>query len=119
MQKEKVGWRKKNNGDLEQKENSWFEKVNSRPEDFVTKYKIGVIANQSLGTADRLEQKGILKYIELVIASAEEGVSKPDRRIFEIALYRAQCKPENEDERADQEVDSLSELLGLLMNEVK
>lgn len=59
------------------------------------KYKIGVIANQSLGTAERLEQKDILKYIDLVIASAEEGVSKPDRRIFDIALSRAHCKPEN------------------------
>ena len=59
------------------------------------KYKIGVIANQSLGTKDRLEAFGILKYIDLVIASAEEGVSKPDLRIFEIALERAGCRPEN------------------------
>ena len=36
-----------------------------------------------------------MKYIDLVIASAEEGVSKPDRRIFDIALSRAGCKPEN------------------------
>lgn len=59
-----------------------------------SKYKIGVIANQSLGTADRLEQFGILKYIELVVASAEEGVAKPNREIFEIALNRAGCRPE-------------------------
>ena len=58
------------------------------------KYKIGVIANQSLGTAERLDKFGILKYIDLVIASAEEGVAKPDKRIFEIALKRANCKPE-------------------------
>lgn len=58
------------------------------------RYQIGVIANQSLGTAERLEQKGILKYIDLVIASAEEGVAKPDRKIFEIALSRANCLPE-------------------------
>ena len=58
-------------------------------------YKIGVIANQSLGTSNRLENLGIRKYIDLVIASAEEGVSKPDRRIFEIALERSSCKPEN------------------------
>jgi haloacid dehalogenase superfamily, subfamily IA, variant 3 with third motif having DD or ED/haloacid dehalogenase superfamily, subfamily IA, variant 1 with third motif having Dx(3-4)D or Dx(3-4)E len=57
------------------------------------KYKIGVIANQSLGTADRLEAFGILRYIDLVVASAEEGVAKPDRRIFEIALERAGCEP--------------------------
>lgn len=31
----------------------------------------------------------------MIIASAEEGVSKPDRRIFEIALERSSCKPEN------------------------
>ena len=56
-------------------------------------YKIGVIANQSLGTKERLERHGILKYIDLVVASAEEGVVKPDRRIFEIALERSGCKP--------------------------
>ncbi len=55
------------------------------------KYNIGVIANQSLGTAERLEDFGILKYIDLVIASAEEGVAKPDKRIFEIALERSDC----------------------------
>lgn len=59
------------------------------------KYKIGVIANQSLGTEKRLENFGILKYIDLVIASAEEGVAKPDKRIFEIALERSNCEPAN------------------------
>lgn len=59
------------------------------------KYKIGIIANQSLGTSKRLEQHGILRYIDLVVASAEEGVSKPDRRIFEIALKRSNCKANN------------------------
>lgn len=56
------------------------------------KYKIGVIANQSFGTEQRLEEYGLLKYIDLVVASAEEGVSKPDKRIFEIALNRSGCK---------------------------
>ena len=55
------------------------------------KYRIGVIANQSLGTKSRLEKWGIMKYIDLVIASAEEGVSKPNPKIFEIALQRAKC----------------------------
>lgn len=57
------------------------------------KYKIGIIANQISGTEDRLKEFGIFQYIDLVIASAEEGVSKPDKRIFEIALYRAKCNP--------------------------
>lgn len=59
------------------------------------KYKIGIIANQSLGTEERLAHQGILKFINLIVASAEEGVAKPDRRIFEIALERSNCKPVN------------------------
>lgn len=59
------------------------------------KYKIGIIANQELGTKDRLQQHGILQYIDLVIASAEEGVAKPDEKIFKIALERAACKSSN------------------------
>lgn len=58
------------------------------------KYKIGIIANQAFGTADRLEAFGILKYIDLVIASAEEGVAKPDLKIFEIALEKAGVGPD-------------------------
>ena len=57
-------------------------------------YKIGIIANQNLGSEERLEKLGLLKHIDLVIASAEEGVAKPDLRIFQIALARADCKPE-------------------------
>lgn len=59
------------------------------------KYNIGVIANQELGTERRLKTFGILQYINLVIASAEEGIAKPDKRIFEIALNRAICKPQH------------------------
>lgn len=64
--------------------------------DFLSgKYKIGVIANQSLGTEQRLENYGLMKYIDLVVASAEEGVAKPDKRIFEIALNKSGCKANN------------------------
>lgn len=58
------------------------------------RYKIGIIANQNPGSKERLERIGLLKYIDLVIASAEEGVAKPDLRIFQIALERANCNPE-------------------------
>lgn len=57
-------------------------------------YKIGIIANQNFGSQERLDKLGLLKYIDLVIASAEEGVAKPDLRIFEIALSKADCKAE-------------------------
>jgi len=59
------------------------------------KYRIGIIANQALGTEERLKNHGILQYIDLVVASAEEGVAKPDPKIFELALERANCAAAN------------------------
>lgn len=58
-------------------------------------YKLGVIANQPLGTKGRLEKWGISGYFDVVIASAEEGMAKPDLRIFQKALSEAGCLPEN------------------------
>lgn len=58
-------------------------------------YKLGVIANQPLGTRERLEKWGISGYFHVVMASAEEGVAKPDLRIFQRALSEAGCLPEN------------------------
>ena len=36
-----------------------------------------------------------MQYFDLVIASAEEGCAKPDRKRFEIALERSKCIPGN------------------------
>lgn len=59
------------------------------------KYKLGIIANQNPGTAERMERYGLSRYLDLIVASAEEGLEKPDPRIFELALNRAGCRPEN------------------------
>jgi HAD superfamily hydrolase (TIGR01549 family) len=59
------------------------------------KYKLGIIANQSAGSEKRLVDWGIGKYFDLVIASAEEGVEKPNPEIFKIALDRAKCESHN------------------------
>lgn len=59
------------------------------------KYKLGIIANQSLGSQERLNAWGIGQYFDLVVASAEEGVSKPDLEIFYIALKKADCRAED------------------------
>jgi len=56
------------------------------------KYKIGIIANQPLGTKSRLKKWKIIQYIDLIIASAEKNVSKPNPKIFEIALQKSQCR---------------------------
>ena len=58
-------------------------------------YKLGVIANQSPGTEERLHSWGLLKYFSTVAASAELGISKPDKKIFLKALEISHCSPEN------------------------
>lgn len=55
-------------------------------------YHIGIIGNQSRGTMDRLNKYGLLKYVEICISSAEEGVAKPDPAIYKLALTRAGCE---------------------------
>ena len=56
-------------------------------------YRLGIIANQAMGTAQRLDTWGLLKYFDVVAASAELGVAKPDRLIFEKAFEMAGCQP--------------------------
>ncbi len=56
------------------------------------RYKLGIIANQSLGLQSRLEQFGILQYFTVIVSSADVGVAKPDKAIFEIALKKCGCK---------------------------
>jgi len=56
-------------------------------------YRIGGIANQPLGTVERLTRWGLIPFISLCLSSAEEGLEKPDRAIFELALSRAGCTP--------------------------
>ena len=56
-------------------------------------YSIGIIANQCAGTEARLERWGLLRFISLVIASAEVGLTKPDLAIFKLAMTRTACRP--------------------------
>lgn len=56
-------------------------------------YHIGIIANQVAGSADRLAAWGLLEYIDIIATSAELGISKPDKAIFERALEMANCAP--------------------------
>ena len=58
-------------------------------------YKLGIIANQEPGAEDRLHTWGLRPYFSVIAASAEMGVSKPDKEIFLRALSMAGCRPEN------------------------
>ena len=50
------------------------------------KYKLGIIANQSLGTQERIDNWGIGKYFDAVITSEAVGASKPDPGFFEAVM---------------------------------
>ena len=58
-------------------------------------YHLGVIANQSEGTTDRLRDFGILDAFSVVVASAETGLKKPDPKILVHAQSLAGCAPED------------------------
>jgi HAD superfamily hydrolase (TIGR01549 family) len=57
------------------------------------RWKIGVIANQSAGTEERLRKWGLMPFISICLSSAEVGLEKPDPAIFELALSQAGCTP--------------------------
>ena len=54
---------------------------------------LGVIANQSPGTSERLEEYGLLHYFEVCVSSGDVGIEKPDPAIFHLALEQAGCVP--------------------------
>ena len=58
-------------------------------------YKLGVIANQNYGTEVRLKNWNLLRFFEVIAASAELGMAKPDPAIFDWALKKADCSPQN------------------------
>ena len=70
-----------------------YPNVNDVLENLHGKYKLGIIANQSSGLKERLVKFGIYNYFDLIISSAEVGLSKPSVEIFKLALKKAQCAP--------------------------
>lgn len=57
-------------------------------------YTLGILANQTDGIRERLEAWGILRYFRLIISSWDYQILKPDRKLFEIALEKAGCVPQ-------------------------
>ena len=57
-------------------------------------YKLGIIANQKIGTEERMKAWGLRQYFNVIAASAEIGYDKPDKEIFEKAFDLARCTAE-------------------------
>lgn len=58
------------------------------------KYELGIIANQLDGLIERLEAFDLLQYFKYIISSWDVKIMKPDIRIFEYALDKANCTPQ-------------------------
>ena len=59
------------------------------------KYELGIIANQLDGLKERLKAFDLLQYFNYIISSWDLQVMKPDIRIFEYALDKANCIPQD------------------------
>lgn len=57
------------------------------------RYPLGLIANQSRSIRELLRAKDIERYFQIIMISEEEGLSKPDERLFKKAANAAHCKP--------------------------
>lgn len=55
--------------------------------------RVGVLSNAPTDLPVFLERLGVAPHLDFAVVSASEGVRKPDRRIFEIALERAGVAP--------------------------
>ena len=58
------------------------------------KYELGIIANQLDGLKERLQAFDLLQYFKYIISSWDIQVMKPDIRIFEYALDKVNCRPQ-------------------------
>lgn len=66
-----------------------YDNVDSILETLSTKYTLGVIANQTDGLKERLQELGILKHFSHIISSWDYQIMKPDTKLFEIAVNKS------------------------------
>jgi epoxide hydrolase-like predicted phosphatase len=59
-----------------------------------SKYKIGIISNAWPHLDDLLDRWQIADAFSIIVGSGDEGVMKPDPRIYEMALERLEVLPE-------------------------
>jgi putative hydrolase of the HAD superfamily len=55
---------------------------------------VGIVSNWQRGLSHFCRELGLLERVDFVVASAEVGLEKPDRRIFELAARRMGLAPE-------------------------
>lgn len=77
-----------------------------------TDLKLAVISNWDVSLHRVVRALGIEDRFEFVLASLEEGVEKPDRRLFEVALVKLGLEPAEVLHVGDDPIDDVSGALG-------
>jgi len=57
--------------------------------------RLVVVSNANGTLHSHLSRLGLTPYLDLVIDSSDEGVEKPDPRLFTMAMHRARARPES------------------------
>ncbi|HTQ04438.1 MAG TPA: HAD family hydrolase [Polyangiaceae bacterium] len=64
-------------------------------EGLARRYRLGVVSNANGTVRRKLERVGLGRFFETVVDSAEEGIEKPDPRLFHVALERLGARAEH------------------------
>ena len=79
--------------------NLWEHVPNEVPSALIRLRKFGlrliVVSNANGTLRSHLSRLGLTSYLDLVLDSSDEGVEKPDPRLFTIAMHRARARPES------------------------
>jgi FMN phosphatase YigB (HAD superfamily) len=70
-------------------------------------FVLGVVSNWDYSLHRVLDMFGLSMFLTTAVASLEEGVEKPDPKLFEIALARLGCRPEETFHVGDDPVDDI------------
>ncbi len=82
-------------------------------------YKIGVISNSSVFGIEKVRKKtDLLNYVDYPLFSYEIGLIKPDLRIFQELLRRADCKPQEAVMVGDNPTDDVIPARSIGMNAI-
>jgi putative hydrolase of the HAD superfamily len=63
-------------------------------EALAARFRLGVVSNANGTVRAALNRLGLGRFFEIVVDSAEEGIEKPDPRLFGVALERLNVSPE-------------------------
>lgn len=57
-------------------------------------FKLGLVSNETMEGGEKINQTEVSKYFDAILISAEVGLMKPQREMFELLLSKLEIRPE-------------------------